>query len=432
MKLGRKLWQIFGPLIVAAVAILIIMLLPANSRPVSKDTLYKASNSLSANVLKGEELKNQAFSSGNYVPFIGSSELSRIDPFHPSVLAEKYDRGYTPFLLGAPGTQSLTHFFSVQGMSQSLKHKKAVVIISPQWFVRRGARPNMFGFYYSPLQATSFLEGAKDNETDRYAAYRLLQMPSGKSDTVVHSALLQVAAGLPLTDFQKFYLKNIKGNILKNQDNFFSRFSIRDRNNAITSGEERLPSDYNFTVLDDLATQLGKGETKSNDFEIKDSFYKRQLKPVEAKLQNSQTHFNYEFGPEYSDFQLLLSEFNRLHMKVLFVIPPVNQRWADYTGLPNTTLQNFDRKITYQLRSQGFNNIRDMSADGAQDYFMQDTIHLGWRGWLDMDQSVRPFLKHTTVKSIHYKMDDHFYTKSWQQAPASSVPDLIANSEANQ
>ncbi|MCD2256785.1 D-alanyl-lipoteichoic acid biosynthesis protein DltD [Lactobacillus sp. CC-MHH1034] len=430
MKMGKKLWQIFGPLVVAAVAIVILFLLPSNYHQASKTTIDKAASSLSANVLKGDGLKDQAFKSGKFVPFIGSSELSRMDPFHPSVLAEKYHRGYQPFLLGAPGTQSLTHYFSLQAMA-GVQHKKAVVIISPQWFVPRGTRPNMFGFYYSPLQAVNFLETAKDTTMDRYAARRLLQMPSGKSDGIVHASLLQVAAGLPLTSFQKFYLKDIKGNALNTQDDLFSRWFIRDRRQQIQNGLERLPSDYSFSELDDLAGELGKGETTSNDFQIKNSFYNHQLKNLQGKLKDSQTHFNYEFGPEYSDFQLLLSQFAKDKMDVLFVIPPVNQRWADYTGLPEQTLQAFDRKITYQLRSQGFNHIKDMTDDGSEDYFMQDTIHLGWRGWLEMDKSVQPFLTTLKAKNVSYQINNHFYTKRWQETHANDVPDLRGTSDQN-
>ena len=55
-------------------------------------------------------------------------------------------------------------------------------------------------------------------------------------------------------------------------------------------------------------------------------------------------------------------------------------------------IAQFDKKIQYQLKSQGFNNVLDLTQDGGKDYFMTDTIHLGWRGWLAVDQKVDPFL----------------------------------------
>ena len=37
-------------------------------------------------------------------------------------------------------------------------------------------------------------------------------------------------------------------------------------------------------------------------------------------------------------------------------------------------------------------NIADLSTKGNQPYFMEDTIHLGWRGWLAADEYIQPFL----------------------------------------
>lgn len=56
---------------------------------------------MSPNILLGQRIKDQALQAG-YVPFMGSSELSRMDAFHPSVLAAKYDRDYR-LLLGRLG-----------------------------------------------------------------------------------------------------------------------------------------------------------------------------------------------------------------------------------------------------------------------------------------------------------------------------------------
>ena len=67
------------------------------------ETIRRASSSMSVNVLKGDAIKNYALSENNIFLF-GSSELSRISPFHPSVLAEKYQRNYRPFCWEHPDT----------------------------------------------------------------------------------------------------------------------------------------------------------------------------------------------------------------------------------------------------------------------------------------------------------------------------------------
>ncbi|WP_338211306.1 D-alanyl-lipoteichoic acid biosynthesis protein DltD [Lactiplantibacillus paraxiangfangensis] len=416
MSVSKRLFKIFGPIILAAILLLAVLLSPFSFglNHVSKDTERSAAVSLSANVLKGRQIKRQALSDG-YVPFFGSSEWSRFDPMHPSVLAEKYHRDYRPFLLGARGTQSLTQYFVMQSVKKQITNKKAVFVISPQWFVPQGTAKDAFAYYYSPLQTIDWLQTEKNTEMDRYAAKRLLQMPSGSSDKVLAGALARVAAGFKPTGAQMAYV-NYKARVLGSEDEFFSRFGIAGKNlNTVNQQAKQLPATYDFNKLDALAGKIGKAQTTSNSLEISNRFWKTKLKRNYKRLEGSQTHLNYTKSPEFADFQLVLNQFAQTHTDVLFIIPPINQRWSDYTGLSMDMIAKFDQKIRYQLTSQGFNNIVDLTQDGNEDYFMTDTIHLGWRGWLAVDQKVNPFLSKTNTPKPKYKINDDFYSNKWQQ-----------------
>ncbi len=132
------------------------------------------------------------------------------------------------------------------------------------------------------------------------------------------------------------------------------------------------------------------------------------------RLKNSQRHYDYRQSPEYADLQLVLTTFKQQHTNVMFVIPPVNAKWSRYTGLSTSMMQQTSTKITQQLRRQGFTNIVDLSRDGGQDYFMQDTIHLGWRGWLAVDKRVQPFLENAQpLPKLH--LNDAYFSKDWQR-----------------
>ncbi len=108
----------------------------------------------------------------------------------------------------------------------------------------------------------------------------------------------------------------------------------------------------------------------------------------------------------------MLSQFAQDNTNVLFVIPPVNSKWANYTGLNQAMYQKTVAKIKYQLQSQGFTNIADFSKDGDKPFFMQDTIHMGWTGWLAMDKAVNPFLSQKQA-TPSYRLNDQFLTKAW-------------------
>jgi D-alanine transfer protein len=407
----RKLWLIFGPVICACVLVLGLLLMPLHFGKPAPKKLAAAAVSLNQDVLLGSTIKNHAVAA-DYVPFIGSSELSRMDPFHPSVLAAKYG-GYKTLLLGGPGTQSLTQFVDNQSMFKRLRNRKVVFIISPQWFTPGGQRRDAFAYYYSPMQLTTWLLGKRGGVADRYAARRILQM--GNTSGAVRQGLLSVAAGQKLPQWQRTLLRaNLR--ILRNEDGLFSRFTATSKNaTRIANAEKKLPAHASNAQLDKLAGKMGAHASRGNNFGISDKFFDSRLRGKKIlKLQGSQNKFDYRRSPEYSDFQLLLRNFAQNNITVQFVIPPVNAKWAAYTGLRDDMLTQTVAKIKHQLSTQGFTHVLDMSRDGQKSHYMEDTIHLGWRGWVDVNKTVRPFITHKQAKP-HYRISNYYFTRSWQQ-----------------
>lgn len=410
MSNKRRLWQIFGPVLCAFIALVIVFLLPWE-RTFSKGSIYEAANSQNQTIFKGVKMKQEAFA-GYYVPFYGSSELSRFDPLHPSVLAAKYHRSYRPFLLGGPGSQSLAQFDGMQGTSKQLRNKKAVMIISPQWFTKKGQNPQAFALYYSPLQTIMFLLKAKDNLTDRYAAARIANMPTVKSG-IIKLCLQKVADGRKLSGWDRFLLKR-RQTMLANEDKFFSTFQLRNRTQKIQQKMRLLPASYSAAALHKVADQQAALHTTSNNLGIDNTFYRTRLNSkVLRELKGSQKHFDYVHSAEYADFELVLHQFAKQHTNVLFIIPPINAKWMKYTGLSPKMYQESVAKMERQLTNQGFENIVDLSKDGGHKYFMEDTIHLGWNGWLAVDHVVKKFM---TLKNRPYLYDlnDYYYSKRWQ------------------
>lgn len=413
MNSKSRLLHIFGPLICAFVLLELVLLYPWTTNIKSEQLLYKASVSCSKNIFKGQEIKQAAFSK-EYVPFYGSSELLRMDCCHPSVLAYKYKRDYKPFLLGGPGSQSLTQFFNMQETVQQLQNKKAVYIISPQWFTKQGQNPNAFGLYFSQLQLVNWLLSAKDSIATRYVARRLLSMPKVaiNSNVITNYALMMIAAGKKLTPEQLLWFR-IRRRMLLNEDNFFTSMFCDDNVDHIKKVSEKLPDKYDPDKLHEVATLEGKLNTNNNSFGIANQFYTKRLNNANLqRLKGAQKAFNYTKSPEYSDLQLVLSEFAKEHVNVLFVIPPVNKKWSDYTGLSSKMYQKTVAKIKQQLISQGFYNIADLSRDGGKPYFMEDTIHLGWNGWLEVDKYVRPLMKQCNIP-ISYNLKNYYFSKTW-------------------
>lgn len=412
----KKLFGIFGPILLATVLLVLLFFSPFKINSNDPKLIKAASSSMAGNVLRGNSITKEALSTDNYVPFFGSSELSRISPFHPSVLAEKYDRGYTPFLMGAPGTQSLTQFMMMQSLGNELKDRKVVFIISPQWFVKQGIKRDYFDAYYSPEQTLNWLLNLKKVQaSDQYLAQRLTHYGVVKKDERLERMLDAVMDG-QLPDKTDITFSKLKLNMLEREDELFSTIGMISKQDAIDKNVSALPENYDQHELNTLANRLGKRATEGNEFGIQQRFYKQRIKPHMNLLADSQKNWDYRYSPEFSDFQLALDQLAKEHTDALFIIPPVNGRWAKFTGLSDEMLQQFSNKIKYQLTSQGFMNIADYTNQQNTPYFMQDTIHLGWKGWLAADQKVAPFLKNRKSQAENYQINNqYFLSKEWQE-----------------
>ncbi|MCD1023778.1 D-alanyl-lipoteichoic acid biosynthesis protein DltD [Enterococcus sp. SMC-9] len=416
----KKLLAIFGPVIAAVVLLALFFFSPFKINDEDKGLWEKASSSMSGNILRGNSIKNEAVKSGEYVPFFGSSELSRISPFHPSVLAKKYNRNYTPFLLGAPGTQSLTQYMMMQSFGSDLKDKKVVFILSPQWFVKGGIKRAYFDAYFSELQTYTWaIKLDKVSETDKYLAKRLLAYGKVNHDETLKLLLREIAKGkVPTTkqvDVAKFHI-----NMLNREDELFSEIGLLSKNSQIEQQAKKLPAAYNEQKLDEQAKEIGQKATTNNSFGIENNFYTHRIKPRLAKFNDSQVKWDYRYSKEFSDFQLVLDQLAKENTQALFIIPPINGKWSEYTGLSQNMLQEFSKKITYQLRSQGFNQIADFTNKDQEPYFMTDTIHLGWRGWLAADQYIQPFLEEKTAQPS-YHLNNYFYSQDWQNQNPETI-----------
>lgn len=410
----KKLITAIGPFILALFLLLVVLFVPNKwaGQPKAQE-LKRGASSMSINVIKGNAIKNTAIGTGDYLPFFGSSELSRINAFHPSVLADHYKRPYEPFLLGAPGTQSLSHYYLLQSMKEELKEKPVVFIISPQWFVKDGVSDPMFSLYYSPLQTYQWLQSLTTiGEAEKFAASRLLSFSSINSDTTISKFLKKIKKGDSLSEHDKAVCQH-QFNLLSGEDLLFHKLHLVNKTEKIKRAGKKLPRDYDVDSLDALAVKLGQGKTTNNEFGIANNFYSQRIAPLKGKLANSQTKYNYVKSPEFGDFQLVLNQLAAAQTKVLFVIPPVNKSWSDYTGLSEEMLDTFSRKISYQLQSQGFTNIADYTDKRAEPYFMEDTIHLGWRGWLTLDQNLQAFLKEQATPTYQLN-NQEFLSEAWQ------------------
>lgn len=380
----KRLWMIFGPVLIAGLLVFLLIFFYPTEMHHNLGAEKRSAVATTIDSFKERSQKVRALSDPNvrFVPFFGSSEWLRFDGAHPAVLAEKYNRSYRPYLLGQGGAASLNQYFGMQQMLPQLENKQVVYVISPQWFSKNGYDPAAFQQYFNGDQLTSFLKHQSGDQASQYAATRLLQ----QFPNVAMKDLVQKLAS-------KEELSTADNEMIE----LLARFNERQAS---------------FQAIEDVVKADAEKNTSNNEMGMENYFYNEQIKKDLKKLKDSQKSFTYLKSPEYNDLQLVLTQFSKSKVNPIFIIPPVNKKWMDYAGLREDMYQQTVQKIRYQLESQGFTNIADFSKDGGEPFFMKDTIHLGWLGWLAFDKAVDPFLSNPTPAPT-YHLNERFFSKDW-------------------
>lgn len=380
----------FGPIILALVLFAGIVFVPTPwiEKFVPADRLEEAAISLEPNMFQGVYLQSEMLKNPKYVPIYGSSEFSRWDPFHPSNYFETNEAAFTPYLIGKGGTTSIIHDLNFATHADQLKNKKMVIIISPQWFVKHGTDENHFAPNYSALQAYQLPFNDKvDEEVKRKLMERLMTFETVKNDKILY----------PLYDA---YLNDNKFK--------FKMFSIPTKTYLAAFGKK----DMFFTLLKDLPTnryqsdevkgktweelraladQYGEERSQHSEFYIEDKVYKRK-KDYYKSMEGKNKGHSYGESLEYEDFQIMLDILKDSGAEPLFVIIPVNGFYYDFTGFPKEGREAYYTRIKKQISDNGF-TYADFSDHEYDPYFMRDTIHIGWKGWVYLDEAMEEFLK---------------------------------------
>ena len=89
----------FGPIILAFSLFFILLVLPNQwiESVVSKSHVQHAATELNPLMFQGVYVQKEMLKDKTYLPIYGSSELSRLDQFHPANYFKVNHDGFTPF-----------------------------------------------------------------------------------------------------------------------------------------------------------------------------------------------------------------------------------------------------------------------------------------------------------------------------------------------
>lgn len=382
---------LFSPLILAFLVLISLVVIPNKwiEHFIPKSRVSQAATELNLFMFQGKYVQGKMLENPHYLPMYGSSELSRLDQFHPSNYFKVNQAGFTPFLVGRGGTESLIHFLNFSEHTNQLKGKKIVFVLSPQWFQPKGADESHFVPNYSSLQGYDLAFNQKlDPKLKKLAIKRLLHYTPVRDDQMLstlyraelsNNQWLQQKAAM-VRPFAYVYR-----NMLEKKDLYYTLAGGVPRHRVISPAVKQ----KSWEQLNAEADMLGRHQANNNPFYVVNSQYNK-LKARVPALKNYKQGASYGKSVEYHDFQLVLDLLKESGAQPLFISVPVNGPWYDYTGFPKSGRIAYYKRIKQQIEAEGF-QVADFSAHEYDPYFMKDTIHIGWKGWVYTDRAIKDF-----------------------------------------
>ena len=324
-------------------------------------------------------------------PVFGSSEFQHGvgEGYHPDdVFAETR---FNPMLIGAGYYQSLSHAVTLASIEPSLTKRKAVLILSPQWFRKSGVIDQAYASRFSETHYAGMLMNDKlSDETKEYISKRtqeLLQVDQTTLEHVVrHESVLWKQDGA-LADrlIEQFW------NAFLQEKELFSMAALEDVSGIRTgSGIPEQEKEPDWESLLAQAETQGEKENQ-NQFYMNDTSYKRlepHLKEKEGK--DSDAVNGYQNSPEYDDLRCFLQVCRELDVEPMLVLLPVNGYYYDYTGFPREARQGYYEKIRAVASEYGA-KVADFSDQEFTKYFFEDRVHIGKKGWVMVNESLYEF-----------------------------------------
>ena len=351
--------------------------------------------------ITGLYLMRQAAQEPETLLIFGSSELKTTDICtHPANFFADKRCGFQVDLIGRGSCQSLVHALAIAAGGDALNGKKVVLITAPQSYVEEGIAPDLFMANFSELQVLAMLEDDTiSDEVKTYLSSRVQTLIDRYNEENGASLQQHTAAGL-LTDAKAdgngfvasllLPYRALSCWALDCKDRLEARSVMRDYCD-VDAPQEIAPIDW--AAEEEAALSQAVQMVTNNDFYMQDDYYSTYVGRKLNQQADKDKELSYDVSPEYDDLRCLLEICSQKGMDVLFVHVPMNGNWNDYTGFSADRRESYYQKV--RSIAEEFDNVTvlDLTAFEYEPYFLCDTMHLGWKGWLEVDRAIIDFYR---------------------------------------
>lgn len=352
--------------------------------------------------LIGVALPQQAFSDPAILPVYGSSELSQPQTNRADEFFGSHPTGFGAFLMGNPGETCLIIANRLAAAGPEAGGKKAVIFLSPGWFLAPALDPRGFGVNFSPLQGGIFaFESRLSPELKHDLAARLLDYPEVIRQSPLLGAALDSLAGRATAGEALLAAAapfgQTQDRVQREMDYFrvgLDCWLLHPSTGRAVAGEtgpinwaKRLKDADAAYARQPALTTYSTGPDTTFD----DNLRQRFRDPKHPELTPDQ---NFEkaclASKEWTDLQLLLRTAREMKIHLLIICQPLNAKFSQLQGLTERSEKLFYDRL--QEATAPFKaRLLTFPAGEPDPHFYRDCVHPSAKAWIDYDAALDAF-----------------------------------------
>lgn len=342
---------------------------------------------------QGVAIQERGIDAKHFMLF-ASSEMSSTVPQNPLSFFPTKETPYYVDCIGRGKSQSLQHMLNMGALGDKLKDKKVGIIVSIQWFFdSKGINPESFVMNFSELQFYKFMDNKNiSKEQKRVAAERVYENLKGNEKYKMSMLNAKLYLGESnLTKVEYYVLKPyyfFKKNLLYSKDLVQSIKHIKDE--KIHEDSKKELKSINWQEETEKAVAAGKKASTNNIYNIEDSYYTKYIEPV-GRLKDYYKGVRTLESKEFKDLEGLIKTAKSVGAKPYIIIAPVNGMLYDYEGLSKQQRNSFYDKVEALAQKNNMASL-NLGDKDYEPYFISDAMHLGWKGWLYVDQKISEYI----------------------------------------
>ena len=279
--------------------------------------------------------------------------------------------------VGEAFDQSLWQAIAAGAYAPSSKNRKVVLMLSPQWFFKGNGQQSKFSSKFSYQLYKDFLENDSiSDDTKAYVRQRLealgveeTQIEAANDDTFVDA----------INDAAYQFSNDLR---IRSKINALVKGSPKN-SQVRSAGEPTGEPDWDVLLSD--AQAQGEQSCTNNDYGIHDAYWDKN-----SQYKSEQNQDFAHADDEWADFQCFLKVCKEAGLEPLVVILPMHGSWYDEMGVTSDTRAQFYDQARSLCDEAGV-AYADFSSCEYEKYFLCDTVHPGWIGWVRIEHAVYDF-----------------------------------------